>query len=109
MRTVTAIQLLNMVSANTAMTIAEYYRVEVDENSPSGYIRSMKTTLTEPEIVMHNGKPVSVILPIKDYEELMERVEDATDVAWLKRARRQPLQYRPLAEYLAERECKARV
>jgi len=69
----------------------------------------MKTMLTEPEIVTHNGKPVSVILPIKDYEELLERVEDAVDVAWLKRARRQPLRYRPLAEYLAERKPKARV
>ncbi len=69
----------------------------------------MKTMLTEPEIVTHNGKPVSVILPIKEYEELLERVEDATDVAWLKRARRQPLQYRPLAEYLAERKSKSRV
>jgi len=69
----------------------------------------MKTMLTEPEIITRNGKPVSVILPIKDYEELLERIEDAADVAWLKRARRQPLQYRPLAEYLAEREPSARV
>jgi len=45
---------------------------------------------------------VSVILPIKDYQELLERAEDAEDVAWLKRARRKPLQYRPLEEYLAE-------
>jgi hypothetical protein len=37
-----------------------------------------------------------VIIPIKDYEELLERVEDAEDVAWLKRARRKPLQYRSL-------------
>jgi len=79
------------------------------ETSPLGYILRMKTMLTEPEIVTHNGKPVSVILPIKEYEELLERVEDATDVAWLKRARRQPLQYRPLAEYLAERKSKSRV
>ena len=69
----------------------------------------MKTMLAEPEIVMNHGKPVSVILPIKDYEELLERVEDAADVAWLKRIRRQPLQYRPLADYLAERESKVRV
>ena len=69
----------------------------------------MKTLLIEPEIVTHNGKPVSVILPIKQYEELLERVEDAADVAWLKRARRQPLHYRPLAEYLTERKSKARV
>jgi PHD/YefM family antitoxin component YafN of YafNO toxin-antitoxin module len=62
----------------------------------------MKGTLPEPEIVTRKGKPVSVIIPIKDYEELLELLEDRDDVAWLKRARRKPLQYRPLEEYLAE-------
>ena len=62
----------------------------------------MKTTLREPEIVTRKGKPVSVIIPIKDYEELLERVEDAEDVAWLKRVRRKPLQYRPLEDCLAK-------
>jgi hypothetical protein len=66
----------------------------------------MKATLPELEIVTRNGKPVSVILPIKAYEELLERVEDAQDVAWLKRARRKPLHYRPLEDYLAERTRK---
>jgi PHD/YefM family antitoxin component YafN of YafNO toxin-antitoxin module len=66
----------------------------------------MKATLPEPEIVTRKGKPVSVIIPIKDYEELLERVEDADDVAWLKRARKRPLQYRPLEDYLAERNRK---
>ena len=55
---------------------------------------------------MRKGKPVSVIIPIKDYEELLERVEDTDDVAWLKHARRKPLHYRPLADYLAERNRK---
>jgi PHD/YefM family antitoxin component YafN of YafNO toxin-antitoxin module len=64
----------------------------------------MKTSLAEPEIVTRKGKPVSVIIPIKDYEELLERAEDAEDAAWLKRARRRPLHYRPLEEYLAERK-----
>lgn len=66
----------------------------------------MKAILTEPEIVTRKGKAVSVIIPIKDYEELLERVEDAEDVAWLKRARRKPLHYRPLEEYLAQRNRK---
>jgi hypothetical protein len=52
------------------------------------------------------GKPVSVIIPIKDYEQLLERVEDAADVVWLKRPRRKPLHYRPLEEYLSERNRK---
>jgi prevent-host-death family protein len=66
----------------------------------------MKSRIAEPEIVTRNGKPVSVILSIKDYEELLERAEDAEDAAWLKRARRQPLQYRPLEDCLAERKRK---
>lgn len=63
----------------------------------------MKTPLAEPEIVTRKGKPVSVILPIKAYEELLERVEDAEDVAMLKRARKTPLRYRPLEDYLKDR------
>jgi hypothetical protein len=65
----------------------------------------MKTS-SEPEIVTKNGKAVSVILPIKKYQEMLERLEDAEDVAWLKRARKKPLRYRPLEEYLAERTHK---
>ena len=64
----------------------------------------MKTSLAEPEIVTRKGKAISVIIPIKDYEELLERAEDLEDLAWLKRARRRPLHYRPLEEYLAERK-----
>jgi prevent-host-death family protein len=64
---------------------------------------AVKTTLLEPEIVTHKGKPVSVILPIKEYQELLERAEDAEDVEWLKRARQKPLHYRPLEDYLADR------
>ena len=61
----------------------------------------MKATLAEPEIVTRKGKPVSVIIPIKVYEELLERAEDAEDVAWLKKARRKPQHYRPLEDYVA--------
>jgi len=66
----------------------------------------MKAGRLKPEIVTRNGKPVSVILPIKDYEQLLERAEDAEDVAWLKQARIKKLNYRPLEEYLAKRNGK---
>ena len=46
------------------------------------------------------------LLPILDYEALLERAEDADDVASFERARRKPLHYRPLADYLAERNRK---
>jgi hypothetical protein len=63
----------------------------------------VKTPFPEPEIVARSGKPVSVIIPIKDYEEHLERAED---VAWLEHGRRKPLHYRPLEDYLAERTRK---
>ena len=66
----------------------------------------MKAASQELEIVIRKGKPVSVIVPIKDYEELLERAEDAEDIAWLKHLRRKPLDYRPLEDYLAERNRK---
>jgi hypothetical protein len=62
----------------------------------------MKPAAPEPEIVTKNGKAVSVILPIKRYQEIMERLEDAEDVAWLKKARRKKLHYRPLEAVLAD-------
>jgi PHD/YefM family antitoxin component YafN of YafNO toxin-antitoxin module len=66
----------------------------------------MKAALPELEIVTRKGKPVSVIIPIKEYEELLERLEDSQDVAWLKRTRKKPLHYRSLDDYLAERNRK---
>ena len=62
----------------------------------------MKAAFAEPEIVTKNGKPVSVIIPIKEYEEMLERLEDAEDVAYLKKTRTKPLHYRPLADVLAD-------
>lgn len=62
----------------------------------------MKATLPEPEIITRKGKAVSVILPIRTYREIMERLEDADDIAWLKKARRKPLHFRPLEDVLAD-------
>jgi prevent-host-death family protein len=62
----------------------------------------MKAASAQPEIITRNGKPVSVILPIKKYQEMIERLEDAEDVAWLKRARRKKLHFRPLEDVLAD-------
>ena len=62
----------------------------------------MKAALSEPEIITRKGKPVSVILHIKEYREIMERLEDAADVAWLKKTRRKAMHYRPLEDVLAD-------
>ena len=62
----------------------------------------MSAPIHEPEIVTRHGKPVSVIIPIEQYEELLERAEDTEDVAWLKKARKKKLHYRSLEDYLAK-------
>jgi antitoxin (DNA-binding transcriptional repressor) of toxin-antitoxin stability system len=67
---------------------------------------SVKAPFTEPEIVTRKGKAVAVIIPIKDYQDLLERVDDAADVAWLKRARKLSQHFRPLEDYLADRTRK---
>ena len=68
----------------------------------------MKTVFAEPEIVTRKGKPVSVILPIKDYNAILDRLEDAEDVAYMRKARTGPLSFRPFGDYLADRR-KSRV
>lgn len=56
--------------------------------------------LKEPEMIYKSGKPTAVILPLADYRELLERLEDASDVEWLKKARLQGSSYRSFTEYL---------
>lgn len=60
----------------------------------------------EPEIVTRRGKPVSVILSVKAYEKLLERLEDAEDAVAMKAVRKKPLSFRPISEYLAERKVR---
>ncbi|MCW1924043.1 type II toxin-antitoxin system Phd/YefM family antitoxin [Luteolibacter arcticus] len=62
----------------------------------------MKTKMPEPEIITRKGKPVSVILPIEIYQEMLERLEDADDIEWLKKARKKPQSFRNLDEALAD-------
>ncbi len=66
---------------------------------------AVKAAFAEPEIITRRGKPVSMILPLKDYQELLERVENAADLAWLRRSGRKPRSDRPLEDYLAAREA----
>ena len=60
------------------------------------------TKKREPQVVLKNGKPSAVILDIRDYQEMLERVEDAYDLANLKRMRSRPLKFRRLDEVLRD-------
>ncbi len=78
-------------------------------SSPIDANASMKATFAEPQIVTQNGKPVSVILPMAAYQELLEKSEDAADVAYLRKMRQKPMRYRSLEEYLNQRTTKPHV
>ena len=55
-----------------------------------------------PEIVYKNGKPSKVIIGIKEYEALLEAIEDREALDWLRRSRKESRSYRPLDEVLSE-------
>ncbi len=53
-------------------------------------------------LIMENGKPSDVIISIKEYEKLLERVEDAADLAYIRRLTKKQLKSRPFEEFMAE-------
>ena len=61
-----------------------------------------KTERRSPEIVLRDGQPAAVILDIDEYQDMLERLEDMSDLQMLKEMRQQPLKFRRLSEFLAE-------
>lgn len=55
---------------------------------------------TGQQVVYSDGEPVAVIVPIEEYREILERLEDAEDLAMLEEMRKRPLQFRALDEFL---------
>jgi len=54
------------------------------------------------ELIVKNGKPVGVILPIEVYKEMLERLEDIEDLKVLRAMRQKPLQFRRFEDFLQE-------
>ncbi len=65
----------------------------------------MKAKRKYPEIVLRQGKPAAVILDIKDYQEMLERLDDADDLKMLQEMRKKPLKFRKLEDFLKERRA----
>ncbi|PIU53509.1 MAG: type II toxin-antitoxin system Phd/YefM family antitoxin [Deltaproteobacteria bacterium CG07_land_8_20_14_0_80_60_11] len=61
-----------------------------------------KAKRKEPEIIFREGKPAAVILDIDDYQEMLERLEDAEDLRILAEMRQKPLKFKRLENFLAE-------
>ena len=56
----------------------------------------------EPQIIIRKGKPVSVIIDIRDFQALLERLGDAEDLGELKRLREGKLYFRSIDKFLEE-------
>jgi PHD/YefM family antitoxin component YafN of YafNO toxin-antitoxin module len=54
------------------------------------------------ELVYDNGEPVAIILDLPSYEEMLERLEDAEDLAMLRAIRSRPLHLRTLEQFLED-------
>ena len=61
-----------------------------------------KTKRKTPEIVLREGKPAAVILDIEEYQDMLERLEDAEDLKMLKDMRKKTLRFRKLDDFLKE-------
>jgi len=59
-----------------------------------------KLRRSEPQIVVKDGKPAAVILPLEQYRKMLERLDDADDLKALNLLKQKPLRFRTLDEFL---------
>ena len=62
----------------------------------------MSRTKGKPRYVVEDGKPTAVILDIDHYEQMLERLEEADDLAVLQEMRKRPLKFRSFNAFLKE-------
>ena len=61
-----------------------------------------KTKTRSHEIILKDGEPKAIILDIKEYQEMLERLEDIENLKVLQRIRQKPLRFRKFEEFLKE-------
>ncbi len=61
-----------------------------------------KVISTKPQVILKNGKPDAVIINIKDYHKMLDRLEDKEDLAELERMRKGRLKFRKFDVFLSE-------
>jgi PHD/YefM family antitoxin component YafN of YafNO toxin-antitoxin module len=62
----------------------------------------MKTKRKSPEVIVQDGKPTAVIVPIEEYRAMLEQLEDASDLKALATLRKKTLKFRRLDDFLKE-------
>lgn len=63
----------------------------------------MAVITKKPKIITKNGKPYEVVLSIRQYKALLEKLEDAMDVAEVARIEKKGTSFRELRDYMKER------
>ncbi len=66
-----------------------------------------KTRLKKPDFIYRNGKPISVILNISDYEEILERLEEIEDLKLLEELRKKSLEFKEIDEVMKDLKLNA--
>lgn len=61
------------------------------------------TKSKSPDLIYRDGKPAAVILEIEDYLTLLDQLEEADDLAYLRELRSRPLEFVSLEDLLRER------
>lgn len=56
--------------------------------------------ITKPKIVLKNGKPSEVILRWSDFQEILEKLEDAYDLGEIKRIMKSKPKFKGLDAFL---------
>ena len=65
-------------------------------------VKAMPRRKRQPQFVVEAGEPTAVILDIREYEQMLQRLEEIDDLAVLREMRKKPLKLRPLEEFLKE-------
>jgi PHD/YefM family antitoxin component YafN of YafNO toxin-antitoxin module len=64
--------------------------------------KTRKRKSKTPGIVYRDNKPVSVILDLEDYNEMLNRLEDLEDLKFIKNLKSKSLKFRRLNDFLAD-------
>jgi PHD/YefM family antitoxin component YafN of YafNO toxin-antitoxin module len=67
----------------------------------------MARNLYKPEVIVKNGKPVSVILKIEEYEALLEAAEQAHDLKAIRAMKKRDWETISFEEYLRSKRRRA--
>ena len=64
--------------------------------------KSKKYIIKEPEVIYRKNKPVSVILDIDEYNDLLERLEDIEDLKFIEKIKTEKLTFKKLDDFLKD-------